>query len=332
MPSNARHTLASLLIVHVVAAGLTLILLLFTLIAHFPRAGSSSRYLLFILIFSLPCFLVSLLAFLVDILLFVPHLDWGGWIVLASTVLIAIFGVFLCVLRRTTSSRKSVQRNSFDNPELLSLGQYDNAFSGGVSYKPTANSGDLIFANSVDGYKSLNHSLPPFNETKYDTNVSSYPSENDEAVPLTGSSHQRPVSGFIDAAVNDPYSDQRYLPSRREEINAPQDDFIGYNRNESASNLIPPVDNPQQPYIDYPDYSANQPQYANYPQTYDDHPPTQDYTTNYPVAQNINEINRPPSSNVSIIPAGTYPSEYHTSRNDNQHSDILRQEVLTSTR
>ncbi|VVT55868.1 uncharacterized protein SAPINGB_P004778 [Magnusiomyces paraingens] len=182
LPSKARHTLASLLIVHVVAAGLTLILLLLTLIAQF--ATSSSKFLLLILIFSLPCFLLSLLAFLVDILLFVPHLDWGGWIVLASTVLIAVFGVFLCVLRRTASSQKAMERRIHENSELQSLGQYNSAFSGGASYKPTTNSGDLIFSNSIDDYNPNN--IFDFTEAKFEPHISAHSAAaTDDSVPLT---------------------------------------------------------------------------------------------------------------------------------------------------
>lgn len=186
LPSNARHTLASLLIVHVVACGLTLILLILTLLAHLPKLFSSSKFLLAILIITLPCFLLSLLAFLVDILLFVPHLDWGGWIVLASTVLIAVFGVFLCVLTRTTSSRRAMGKRIHENSELQSIGQYDSAFSGGVSYKPTANSGDFIFSNSLDK-NNINPPLPEFNEVKYETNISTHTANtNEDQIPLTG--------------------------------------------------------------------------------------------------------------------------------------------------
>jgi hypothetical protein len=35
----------------------------------------------------------GLLAFLVDILLFVPHLGWGGWIVLVATIILTSCGV-----------------------------------------------------------------------------------------------------------------------------------------------------------------------------------------------------------------------------------------------
>lgn len=107
LSSSARHTLASLLIVNVVAAGLTLILLILTIFAHLKSASHSSKYLLIVFFFSIPCFLISLMAFLVDILLFVPHLGWGGWIVLAATVLVLFSNIMLCVVRRSLSSDKA---------------------------------------------------------------------------------------------------------------------------------------------------------------------------------------------------------------------------------
>ena len=66
----------------------------------------------------LPTLLVSLLAFLVDILLFVPHLGWGGWIVLASTILIVLSGVLTCAMRRTIVSRKARKKRIAENAEM----------------------------------------------------------------------------------------------------------------------------------------------------------------------------------------------------------------------
>ncbi|KAK7204132.1 SUR7/PalI family-domain-containing protein [Myxozyma melibiosi] len=117
LPSGARQSLTNLLIVHPIAAGFTLILLVLALVAHFHQPANSPRYLLALLIFCLPTFILSLLAFLVDILLFVPHLAWGGWIVLGATVIIAIASLILCTMRRTLSSRKAMNKRIFDEDE-----------------------------------------------------------------------------------------------------------------------------------------------------------------------------------------------------------------------
>ncbi|KAI7106300.1 hypothetical protein KC316_g20423, partial [Hortaea werneckii] len=88
LPSSARHSLSSILIVHPIAALLVLICFGLAVAAHFHSPAHSPRYLLALLILTIPTLLVTLLAFLVDILLFVPHMNWGGWIVLAATILI----------------------------------------------------------------------------------------------------------------------------------------------------------------------------------------------------------------------------------------------------
>ena len=86
--------------------------------AHFHSQARSPRFLLILLILALPTFLLSLLAFLVDVLLFIPQLQWGGWIVLASTILIGVSGIFTCVLRRTLVSREDRKRRVAENADM----------------------------------------------------------------------------------------------------------------------------------------------------------------------------------------------------------------------
>lgn len=110
LPSSARKSLANLLIVHVVAAALTLLLCFGAVLTHFHGPASSQRYLLALLVLAVPVFLVSLLAFLVDILLFLNHLAWAGWLVMASIVLIAISGIILGIMRRSLSAKKAMHK------------------------------------------------------------------------------------------------------------------------------------------------------------------------------------------------------------------------------
>jgi hypothetical protein len=86
--------------------------------AHFHSPAHSPRYLLALLIFTFPTLLVSLLAFLVDILLFVPHVAWGGWIVLAATIIIVASGIVTCAMRRTLVSRKARKRRIAENDDM----------------------------------------------------------------------------------------------------------------------------------------------------------------------------------------------------------------------
>lgn len=100
------------------AALLTLICFGLAASAHLHSPSHSPRYLLALLLLLIPTLLITLLAFLVDILLFVPHLQWGGWIVLASTILITAAGVVTCAMRRTLVSRKARKKRIAQNPEM----------------------------------------------------------------------------------------------------------------------------------------------------------------------------------------------------------------------
>ena len=118
LPSTSRHTLSSLLVVHPVAAFLNLVCLALAAATHLHSPSHSQRFLLGLLILLLPTLLVTLLAFLVDILLFVPHLQWGGWIVLASTILITASGIITCAMRRTLVTRKARKKRIAENAEM----------------------------------------------------------------------------------------------------------------------------------------------------------------------------------------------------------------------
>ena len=125
LPTSTRRSLSSILIVHPVAAFLTLICLCLATAAHFHGPSHSPRYLLALLILLLPTLLVTLLAFLVDILLFVPHLGWGGWIVLVATVIHVACGIVTCAMRRTLVSRKARKRRIAENAEMSGENYYN---------------------------------------------------------------------------------------------------------------------------------------------------------------------------------------------------------------
>ncbi|KAL8818251.1 MAG: hypothetical protein Q9223_003069 [Gallowayella weberi] len=118
LPNSARSSLPSILIVHPVAAFLTLICTILAALSHLHSPSHSPRFLLALLILLIPTLLVTLLAFLVDILLFVPHMRWGGWIVLVSTILIVASGVVTCAMRRTLVSRKARKKRIAQNAEM----------------------------------------------------------------------------------------------------------------------------------------------------------------------------------------------------------------------
>ncbi|KAK4555436.1 regulator of ime2 [Recurvomyces mirabilis] len=126
LPSSTRHSLSAILIVHPIAAFLVLICFGLACAAHFHSPSHSPRYLLGLLILTVPTLLVTLLAFLVDILLFVPHMQWGGWIVLAATILIIASSVVTCAMRRTLVSRKARKKRIAENAEMNGTNYYEN--------------------------------------------------------------------------------------------------------------------------------------------------------------------------------------------------------------
>ena len=93
LPSDTRATLSAILIVHPIAALFTLVMAIMAAAAHFHAPSHSPRYLLGIFILSILTLITSLLSFLIDVLLFVPHMAWGSYIVLAATILIAASGI-----------------------------------------------------------------------------------------------------------------------------------------------------------------------------------------------------------------------------------------------
>ena len=136
LPPAARSSLSSILIVHPVAAFLTLVCFILAATAHLHSPSHSPRYLLALLILLLPTLLLSLLAFLVDILLFAPHLQWGGWIVLASTILIAASGVLTCAMRRTLVNRKARKKRIAENAEMSGANFYSREQDTGRAESP----------------------------------------------------------------------------------------------------------------------------------------------------------------------------------------------------
>ncbi|KAI1825035.1 pali-domain-containing protein [Xylaria intraflava] len=125
LPSSTRTRLSAILVVHPVAAFLTLVTFVMAAVAHLHSPSHSSRYLCGLFIFSFLTFLVCLLAFLIDVLLFVPHLAWGSWLVLAATILVFLSFVVSCAMRRTLVGRKARKRRIAENAEMSGENYYN---------------------------------------------------------------------------------------------------------------------------------------------------------------------------------------------------------------
>lgn len=125
LSSSTRSTLSAILIVHPVAALATLIMLILALVSHLHSPSHSSRYLLALFILSIIDFLICLLAFLVDVLLFVPHMAFGSYLVLAATVLVAMSTLVSCAMRRTIVNRKARKKRIEENAEMSGENYYN---------------------------------------------------------------------------------------------------------------------------------------------------------------------------------------------------------------
>lgn len=140
LPSNAKMSVSKLLIVHPISLVFTFILWILTLIISFHRLGNSRKMLIGMVLWSLPAVLLSLLSFLVDILLFVPQLAWPGWLLLVSTILIAVASSIICVMRRTVSLRKYERLRNNENIEMYPIHlNKDSKLPGGASADQRSN-------------------------------------------------------------------------------------------------------------------------------------------------------------------------------------------------
>ncbi|CAI5760705.1 unnamed protein product [Candida verbasci] len=136
LPSRVRYTISKLLVVHVVDFCFSSLLLIVTasllttvlidkfkfekLKGQYDEEGipktipkrDLTPYLNIMLILTLFSVLTTLLAFLADILLFIPNLSYLGWIQLVPIVSMALITSMLCFIKRSISSRKFFEDNN----------------------------------------------------------------------------------------------------------------------------------------------------------------------------------------------------------------------------
>lgn len=224
LPSSSRSSLSSILIVHPVAAFLTLVCLMLAASTHLHSPSHSPRYLLVLLILLLPTLLITLLAFLVDILLFVPpHLAWGGWIVLGSTILITASGVVTCAMRRTLVSRKARKKRIAGNADINGVIPYNHhPVPSRIESPPPLNGQPTLPADS----------LPVF--SLYDAKSSK--EVDDERIPLNtrSPSNRTVLSNGHRRDVSEDGSERYAMPGRgalggsrggRGDHNVPRDEY-----------------------------------------------------------------------------------------------------------
>ncbi|POR37585.1 pH-response regulator protein palI/RIM9 [Tolypocladium paradoxum] len=180
LPTNIRDTLSAILVVHPVAAFLTLVMFVMAVVSHIHAPSHSARYLLVLFIFILITFLVCVLAFLIDVLLFIPHLAWGSYIVLAATIMVALSGVVSCAMRRTLVSRKSRKKRIAENAEMSGENYYNRegqskSTVGVTTFQPTV----PMVSGGISGGADNLPAFATFENQGKDDQVS------DERIPLT---------------------------------------------------------------------------------------------------------------------------------------------------
>ena len=196
---------------HPVAALLTLIMFVLAVIAHFHSPSHSARYLLVLFIVGILNFLICLLSFLIDVLLFVPHMAWGSYVVLAATILVALSGLVACAMRRTVVGRKARKKRIAENAEMSGENYYNRQAQQPVA--PVATSATLSpTVPVVSGANGGADTLPEFASFEKRDDRSS-----DERIPLTARSPSSRSPGTFDPTTgfaNDAGSPTDNVPLR----------------------------------------------------------------------------------------------------------------------
>ena len=204
LPSNTRHDLSSILIVHPIAALLTLICFILAATSHLHSPSHSPRYLLGLIILSVPTLLITLLAFLVDILLFIPHLAWGGWIVLAATILILASGIVTCAMRRTLVSRKARKKRIAENAEMSGENFYARQAAPPVMPMPRAESPPPLPNQPAMSGGLNDNTLPAF------ATFESKNATDDDRIPLNTRTPSNKTLPSMPSSAGQAYSDDGF--------------------------------------------------------------------------------------------------------------------------
>lgn len=122
LASNSRDSLAKVLIVCPIAAGLTFICLVLVLVSHFFSRGM----IIFALVFNVLAFLITALICIVVIITFHPHVSWAGWILVGAAVASLLS---IPLLAGTLKHRRSEEEEVEENPEDMDLTNFDNNFN-----------------------------------------------------------------------------------------------------------------------------------------------------------------------------------------------------------
>ena len=182
MDDNARDTLVKILIVTPVAAGLTLISLIFNALGHFRVFGSSTVFYAIAFVFALLAFFAAAITVIVTLLLFYPHVMWPSWILIGSGVLnlVSVPLVFFAMRAGPHSTddddEHDVDLDDYDG-NITDLTDGDN-FKNNSSFKMN----DFSSISKNDNYSTEKFSGP--SAIKVVTDDSSFSGSNQEKVSM----------------------------------------------------------------------------------------------------------------------------------------------------
>lgn len=180
LSASVRKTLSAILVLHPVAALITLIMFALAAVSHTHGASHSARFLLVIIIFTLIDFLITIACFIIDILLFIPNQAFGTYLVLAAAIMIAIGFVTAFFMRRTIVSRKARKNKIAGNAEMSGENYYNR--EGQNKPMPTFSTQPTVPTFSGGANGGAHDNLPAFaafESRQKEDQVS------DERIPLT---------------------------------------------------------------------------------------------------------------------------------------------------
>lgn len=111
LPNNAKYALSNLLLVHVLAFVCVSLLWIFGVLTCFRCIRISRGTMTVAVVWSMLSFMMVLLGFLIDILIFSSHVTWCSWLTLVGAFFTALSGTMLCLMRRDLPSHESLDRN-----------------------------------------------------------------------------------------------------------------------------------------------------------------------------------------------------------------------------
>ena len=109
LPTKAKYALSKLLLVHAISLVCVFMLWLASIVICVFWLRVSKNVLFGAVLWSMVTFMVSLLAFLIDVLMFGSYVTWASWLMLVSAFFVALSGLMICLLIRELPYKRFVK-------------------------------------------------------------------------------------------------------------------------------------------------------------------------------------------------------------------------------